>query len=274
MSLRSVRLGLIVTAFVLSPSMAQAAMLTMGGTGGDLATIRLLADAYTRLHPEVKVQILESMGSGGAVNAVLAGAVDIGLTSRPATDAERARGLRATAYARSPLVFAVAKDSARTGVSRQELAALYAGEPVQNGAARLILRPESDSDTLILRRNLPHLVQPLNRAYQRLGVPIAATDQDAADMIATTPDGFCTTTLSLIIAEKRPLKPLALDGVSPSTTNVANGSYPLVKEFYFVLAPNRNALAEQFLTFMRSDQATAILTATGHLAVRPLAPPR
>jgi phosphate transport system substrate-binding protein len=227
--------GLIVAASMLSPfALAHADTLRMGGTGGDLATMRLLADAYARQHPKTTVQIFESMGSGGAVKAVLAGALDIGLTSRAPSKDERERGLKAMLYARSPLVFAVHKDSPRTGVTRQELVALYNGEPAgARGAVRLILRPEFDSDTLALRRGLPELEQPLLRAYQRTGVPVAATDQDAADMIAGAPDGFCTSTLSLIIAERRPLKPLALDGVAPSTATVASGRYPLVKEFYF-----------------------------------------
>ena len=80
-----------------------AEVLTIAGTGADLETIRVLADAFERANANVNVDVLPSLGSGGGVRAVLAGAIDLGLTSRSLKKNERKTKARETSYAIFPL---------------------------------------------------------------------------------------------------------------------------------------------------------------------------
>src|SRR6187399_1223876 len=79
--------------------------LRIGGTGMALAAMRHVGDRFRALHPGATVQILPSLGTGGGLSAVMAGAVDLALLARPLKDAERLRGLSDTPYATTPLAF-------------------------------------------------------------------------------------------------------------------------------------------------------------------------
>ena len=101
MPLRKISSGLraLVAAGLLSLGLAsagQAETLKIGGTGGDLGTMRLLGKAFAERNPGVTVTVLPSLGSGGGIKAVLAGAIDIGL-SAPAVEGEGARCRRPSA---------------------------------------------------------------------------------------------------------------------------------------------------------------------------------
>ena len=69
------RSGLLVMTglFALSPIPGLAADLTVGGTGADPTTMRVLGDAFEKAHPGTTVNVLPSLGSGGGVKVVLAG---------------------------------------------------------------------------------------------------------------------------------------------------------------------------------------------------------
>lgn len=72
-------LSLLCLAIVYSPvSLAQSKVkFRIGGSGTDLGTMKLVAKELMQSHPEVSVEILPSLGSGGAVRAVAAGRLDI-----------------------------------------------------------------------------------------------------------------------------------------------------------------------------------------------------
>lgn len=57
----------------------------------------VLADKYMKYHPKVKIEIQQT-GSGAGITSVLAGACDIGISSRELTEEEMAKGARASSY--------------------------------------------------------------------------------------------------------------------------------------------------------------------------------
>ena len=255
----------------MSPAV-QAASLTIGGSGTDLATFRRIANAFTERQPDVQINILPSIGSGGAIHALNKGAIDLGLLSRPLKKREASNTVRARPYGLTPLVFAVHQDLPVEAVSTEEIAAIYAGEHrrwADGRVVRPILRPRGDSDVLVLERFLPSMREALAQAYDRRGVPIATSDQDSASLIATVPGGIGTSTLALILAEERPLKPLALNGVVPSAQALADGRYPLAKSLYLVFRTGPDPALQAFVDFVFSNEGAAILRETGHVVLSP-----
>lgn len=248
---------------------SDASTLKIGGSGTNLATMRLLAAGFSRTHPGIRVTIVEpSLGSSGGIKAAAAGALDIGMSSRPLKESERRSGLRETAYAKSPLVFATLRFHGQTNLSYREITDIYRGRRTEwpdGSRLRLILRPDSDSDTIVLRDSIPEMKSVLDEAYRHQGFPIAATDQDSADQIAAIPGGVGTSVLCLLITEKRPLKVFTLNGVVPSPETIANGKYPLVKTLYLVTPTSPNRAAKKFITYLQSDEAVKTLRRTGHL---------
>jgi phosphate transport system substrate-binding protein len=79
--------------------------LRIGGTGGALAAMRQLADAFAEQDKTVRPDVLPSLGSGGGVRAMVEGAIEVAAVGRPLTDAEQAAGAAPAVCWRVPFVF-------------------------------------------------------------------------------------------------------------------------------------------------------------------------
>lgn len=217
----------------------------------------------------MRFAILPSMGSSGAVKAVLAGRLDIGLSGRSLTEEERAQGAVEKGYARTPFVFAVNMSVKTAGLTLAEIADIYAGKRDRwenRSRIRLVLRPRSDSDTPVLKSMSPAMSAAVESALRREGMIVGMTDQESADLIQKIPGAFGATTLSLLVSEKRPVRVLALDGIVPSLRAIADGSYPYAKTLYMVTGKNPPLEIRRFIEFVRSPAGAAILTKNGQIA--------
>ncbi len=260
-----------ILAFILAvPRGASGDALRISGSGAAVESIRVVAESFVKSHRSVKIGILSNMGSGGAVKAVLDGALDIAVTSRRLTDDERGRGAHERAYARTPFVFAVHPNAAGRGVTRREVIGIYRGTTSvwRDGTPiRLVLRLRSDSDAETLVDMWPEMAEALSAAYGREGMVTALTDQEAADIMESSSGAFGTTTLSLVATGKRKVRVLALDGIRPGLASLADGSYPYAKTFYLVTGPAPSAAARAFVGFVRSPAGAAILKKSGCAAM-------
>jgi phosphate transport system substrate-binding protein len=265
--LRRVRACVIALALLLASSRGIAAdSIKIGGSGTALGTMRLLVREFTARHPNTDVTVLPSLGSGGGVQAVVSGAIDIAVTSRPMTESEHRLGAVETEYARTPFVFAVSSNSQITGISSGELADIYVGKLrtwADGSPVRIVLRPSGDSDTQMVKNISPEIQQGLAAAQARPGVRIAMTDQDAADDLEKIPGAVGPISLAVIASEKRALRALELDGTEPTPTNTATGAYPYYKRLFLVTGAERSAAAERFLVFVRSAAGQKIIASSG-----------
>ncbi|MEO8332586.1 MAG: substrate-binding domain-containing protein [Gallionella sp.] len=262
----------LLSADLLLPTCGFAAMLRIGGTGADLGTMQLLADAIRKHSPDTKINIQPSIGSSGGISAVLAGALDIAISSRPLKDDERAKGAQEWLYARTPFVFATEQQLPQTQLTLKEIIGIYDGSLTKwkdGTTIRIILRPETETDTALLKKYIPGMEAAMGKAYLRRGPPIATTDQDAADKIQQISGAVGSSTLALILGENRPLKALAINGIAPTLENLANGTYSMTKPLYLITGAHLTAEAKRFVDFMRSKEGATILQHTGHLVTWP-----
>ena len=260
--------ALILGLLVLAPATLGAEPIRVGGTGGASRTITLLVGAYQRQTAGAQIVILDGIGSRGTKKGLLTGAVDVGFVAEPLSPAEVEQGLTGFEYARTALVFATA-DRRTPAMTSRALIDVYAGNLTRwpdGRRLRLIIRPAGDSDNSVLRNISPLFREAVDTALRRDGMLIAATDQDAADAIASVPGAIGTTTLALIVGEKRPLTALALDGVTPSMETMTSGTYPLTKTILVITRHQepRPAIAA-FVRFLRTAEARAIVAGTGFL---------
>ncbi len=112
-------------------------------------------------------------------------------------------------------------------------------------------------------RFLPRLAPSWKVVAEKRIVPVAYTDQEAADMVDTIPGAIGPNSLSLILAERRPIRALALDGVAATIETIRDGTYDLTKTFYFVTRPEADPAARVFLDFAASAEGRAILEGIG-----------
>ena len=258
-----------VVALCCGAGLAHADEIKIGGTGGALANMQALGEAYAAAQPGTKVTVLPSLGSSGGIKAMLAGVIQIAVTSRSLTDTEIDAGAKQIAYGRTPFVFATASTGTHTssGLSLQELVDIYAGKSVHwpdGTRIRLVMRPIGDSDSEMIKSMSPAMGAALSAAETRKGMAFAVTDQDAAENLEKIPGALGPSTLAQILSEERALKALALDGVEPGATTIADGRYPYYKELFMVTGSEPSPAVRQFMAFVRSAAGRDILIRTGH----------
>lgn len=240
--------------------------IVVGGTGAALGAMQSLGDAYTATVPHVRLRIVPSLGSGGGIKALAAGAIQVAVSSRPLSDDERAKGLVERELIRTPFIFAVQQKAPMTQVTLAELAEAYAGTrgAWKDGTkVRPILRPLTDIDTEVLSEMSPALRLAVKTAHQLPGKNVAVTDTDTADEIERVPGAIGTSTLLLIKSEKRALKALDVEGVAATANNMRSGRYPYQKSIYVVVSGTSGPAAKAFVSFVASPAAAPLIAALG-----------
>lgn len=251
---------------VAASSAVHAETVRMSGTGASLGTMRVLGDAYKKVDPTFALEIVPNLGTSGALKALDQNALQFAVTGRPISAAEAARGLVAAEYGRTPFVLASARKE-NGGLTLSRIAEIYAGNVSKwpDGAPlRIVLRPANDGDTPLLAAFSPAVKEGLASAMAREGMVVGVTDQDSATEIARLQGGLGTTSLALIISEKRPLYPLPIEGVTPSVQTLSNGTYPYYKAFYLVTRGKPGEAVERFSAFIHSAEGRRILIENGH----------
>jgi len=246
--------------------------LVIGGSGADLGTFKILGEAFSKEYPGISIKVLPSMGSSGGLKALKHHKIDLALTSRPLKEKEKTSSIIYQYYASTPMVFVVANSSQQHNISRQQVLSIFTGKQKHwpdGSVVRPILRPSTDSDTKLLVSTLIECEKCFYKTYQRRGVPIALTDQEAVQMVATVPGAVGTSTLSLILSENKPVKALTLEGVKASTESLNLQTYPMYKDLFLVYNKQQQVDAmNSFLKFISSDRAQSILLNTGHMVKR------
>ncbi|MEO5573992.1 MAG: substrate-binding domain-containing protein [Gammaproteobacteria bacterium] len=243
----------------------------IGGTGAALGTMRLLGEAYTQSNPGHTIKIIPSLGSGGGIKALQAGALDIAVIGRDLRAKEAQPGQVVIEYGKTPFLFATHSKVPISNVSLEQVAEIYGGNQTAwpDGALiRVILRPASESDIELLSSISPAIKQAVKFGLKREGMVMAATDIDSADAIEHLPNSFGTSTLALVLSEKRALNILSLEGVTPSVETLANGTYRYTKNLSMLLTQQSSKTAREFVKFVQSLNGRKILEQTGHYVSR------
>lgn len=262
---RAVRVLILLSAVGLACA-ASAETLRMGGSSTGLAVMRKLVAAYRVHHPDVQVVFVPDLSGSGGIKATIAGAIDIGLGSRELKEEERKQGVVDVQYGSAPWVFVTPLANPLNGLSTKDVVDIYTRKRTQwpNGnPIRLVVAPVGDSDNKLLARLSPEM----DKAVDALPIEqliIGDSDTQQAEMIERIPNTFGATSLAIVLAEQRRIKPLALNGVVPSPRSLAAGKYPLSKSYRLVIRSVPTSAVRQFADFVRSAEGRALLERYGH----------
>lgn len=243
---------LLLTALVPTPA-ACTETIRIGGSGSGLALMRQLASSFMKQHPDLQVKVVSSLGSTGGIKAVGAGALEIAVSSRPPKGEER--GFESIRIGSTPLVFAVHPTVNRKNITTDELEQIYAGLTSNwpdGSRLRLVLRPEQETDTQLLRKLSPSLDRAITTALTRHGMLLAVNDQDNLRLLERTPGSIGPITLTMLTTEQSTLQVLSYNGSKASLKTLASGQYPLRRELYLVIRPSAGPATRQFIAFVRS----------------------
>lgn len=243
--------------------------LVFAGSGGSLASVRLLADAFVRMRPDAPIEVPPSIGSTGAVRAVAEGAIAAGMLTRPLREAEQALGLTTLTYARTAIVIGAHPSVADDGITTDDLVKITRGMKTRwkDGSEIVVLtREKGDSTIEFLERMVPGFAEAYAESQRVRRWATFFTDQEMAAALARSQFAIGFSDVGTVTAGHLPIKVLKLNGALPTAENVASGRYPWVKSISFVFRKDRLPPgAKAFIDFARSAEGRRVLTANGYL---------
>jgi phosphate transport system substrate-binding protein len=249
------------------PALAEE-VLRVGGTGGTTAAMQRIAGAFTAA-TGIKMLVVPSLGSTGAIRAVGDGKLDVAVSGRSLTTEEINRGFVSVLFARTALVF-VTSHPKPDGLKSVELTKIFLAQSpkwADGTPINIVMRTKLDADTILLVNNFPGISAAIDTARQRADVPVAATDQDSFDLAERLPGSFVQAGLSQFLMEPNKLSLVTLDGVEPTLANLESGKYPYDKPFFLVFPAQRSPQAQRLMDFLQTPEGVKILRSTGNLPV-------
>jgi phosphate transport system substrate-binding protein len=252
--------------YIVSICAASAEELVIAGTGDSQNMLRLIAPAFEKIYPEIKVKIPNSVGSSGGISAVTAGQVSLARTARRVKSSEAA-DLVEYRFAISPVVF-VAHPSAGgvSNVESTQVMDIYAGKITDwmalNGPSNRLYavnREKGDSSRNVLEKVLPGLSGLDSKAKVFYSTPETVS--------ALNDHQYTFGYLPMSEAAHANLKVLTVDGIQPSMENIITGKYPYVVDYYFVSKGDAKGVAKAFIDFTRSELSQKIISDFGVVPV-------
>jgi phosphate transport system substrate-binding protein len=247
---------------------AAADLLRVGGTGGATALLGYLGKPFTA-QTAIAVEVVAGLGSGGGINAAADGVLDVAVSGRPLSQAERARALVAALAIRTPYVLATSR-ALPTAMEEGDILAAFSKEKAywpDGTLIKLILRPRPESDNLALVSLFAGMEVALGKARERPELPVAATDQDNADLAESLPGSLIGATYTQIKMEARKLQMIAINGVAPSIEAFDSGAYRYTKVLYVLHREPASNAARRFVQFMHSEDGIRAMREAGCLPV-------
>jgi phosphate transport system substrate-binding protein len=261
----SAALGLFGALATLNPALAET--LKVGGTGAVTEMLRQIAPAF-ETETGIALDVIPSLGTGGANAAVADGVLGISLGGRDLKKKEVERGLTVAATFRTPFGLVTPRQGPDS-LKSAEIADLYRADKPSwpdGNPILIVLRPAEESDNMLLGDLFPRMSEAIKHARTRNDLSLAATDQDNLEMAEKVKGSLVGASLTQMTTEKRNLRFVAIDGVAPSLENYENGSYPYGKTLYLVVPSQVSPEASAFLSFIATPAGESLLRKAGIVA--------
>ena len=226
--------------------------------------IGYLSEAYMEENAGVKVTY-NPTGSGSGIQAVQEGRCDIGLSSRNLKDEEKA-DLVGTVVAIDGIAIIVNPKNAVNDLSIEQIAALYKGE-ITNwsevggaDAPVVLIGREAASGTRDGFESITD-TEDLCKYSQEL-----TSTGDVVQTVASNPNAIGYASLAAV---KDTVKMIDVEGVTPTTETIQNGTYKVQRNFVFVTKKNAELsdTAKAFFQFATSKAADELIVKAGAVPV-------
>jgi len=229
------------------------------GTGDSQEVLRQLGAAFEKANPGSTVEVPDSIGSTGGIEATAKGECDLGRVARPLKDKEKALDLTYSVFAFSPVVFVVDPAAGVDGLSRQQILDVFSGRATSwkalggaDLAIAVVNREAKDSSRGVLNERL--------ESFRAILEPVGATAQKtplAVQMLTSTSGAIGY--LPQAVTKGTQLRVLKVDGVEPTPAAVVQEKYAYVAPFGLVWKGQLVGKAKAFSDFIRSEAGQKVL---------------
>lgn len=240
----------------------------LSGSGTCMPLLKLLTGEYGEEGTDWRY--LPGLHTGGGIQGVKNGELEIGAISRPMTDEELALGLVHTPLSDDGIVIAVHPSVTIDGLTTQQVRDIYSG--VYENWSQL---GGPDLSITILDRNEDESAKMILRQYV-LGSDLVVSPKavslyyeiDIINGLQSTAGAIGYFSLGYGISEDIPVTFLALDGVEATVENINNGTYAMVRPLGVVTSPDAAPEIVAFLEWAASGEVAALMEENGYTAAR------
>lgn len=245
-----------------------------GSTGGTVSTdgstsmekvIGYLSEAYMEEHSDVTVTY-NPTGSGSGIQAVLEGRCDIGLSSRDLKE-EESQNLTGTVVAIDGIAMIVHPDNPVSDLTIDQISSIYKGEITNwkdvggNDSPIVLIGREAASGT---RDGFESITGTEDQC--KYTQELTSTG-DVVQTVSSNPNAIGYASLASV---KETVKVMQVEGVTPTTETIQDGSYRIQRDFVMVTRKD-TALSEEaqaFFDFATGGDADELIIEAGAVPVK------
>lgn len=212
------------------------------------------AQQFNEQNDDVNV-LVSGMGSSAGIEGAASGTADIGTSSRDLKDDEEALGLYMIVIAHDGIAVIVHPDNPVSQLSTTQLRGIFAGEITNwkqvGGTDRpivLINRDEASGT----REAFSKMVMG-DTKFDNGAVVLPGTGQ-VREVVTRTPGAIGYISVGFVEPRfiKSQVKALIIDAIHPTEANVANGTYPISRDLYFLTLGEPEGPEARFIEYVLS----------------------
>lgn len=214
-----------------------------------------LANAFMEDNPGIYINVAGG-GSSAGIKAAKDGTADIGASSRELSKDEK-ESLVVIPIAIDGIAIVVNPENPVKNLTLEQIRGIYAGEITnwkevggRDGGINAFTREEGSGT----RGAFEELVMKGSRISSKVGVQNSTGSLRTA--VAGDPQAIAYISLGNV---NDSVKVIAVEGVIPEEETIKNGSYKLVRYFYYLTREQPREIAQQFIDFVFSDEGQRIV---------------
>lgn len=223
-----------------------------------------VAERYMSKNPGKRINVLGG-GSAVGIQSALVGSADIGMADLLDLPVE-ARELSAVVVAKDGIAIIVNPKNPLVALTGNQASDIFSGaiknwkELGGNDSPVRVISREDGSGT---RHSFDKLV--LKKKILTEDALFQNSNGTVREAVANDPSAVGYISLSLL---SNAVKPLAYNNVMPSTKNIRNGSYSLVRPIFFLTNGGLRPEAKAFVDYILEDESQKLLEDEGLVAIR------
>ena len=234
------------------------------GTGDSQSILREMAVLFERHHPDIDVDVPDSIGSSGGIRMTARGRCDLGRVARKLKRKEQKYHLKYLPFAYSPVVFAANLGGMKTlSLSTEEILDIFAGKiktwmPYigQDRPIYVANREPGDSSRRVLEKTFP--------GWRNIKHFAGKTVFSTPELVSVLTNNRYTIGYGpLSMLQDRGLTIISIDGFAPDIKNVQDGRYRYLTPFGIVWKGRLEGPSRSFVDFLFSKEARALLLKRG-----------
>ncbi len=248
----------------------------ISGSTTVLPIVQKAADQYMAAHPDADIQV-SGGGSGVGIQAIGAGTVDIGMTSREVTQDEMARypGFVVTTVAQDGIAVIVNPENEIQYITLDQVKGIYLGNitkwtqitgadvPGTNNQIVIIGRDSASGTRTYFDETVLLKATPVNRMLEK------NSNGAVVQTVAQTPGSIGYVSIGFVSKDVKalPVWYNAQKIVGPTIDNVKTRTYPISRDLYVITNGQPGGLTGDFIRYILSPEGQKIVADEGYVTL-------